>query len=204
MSIWAVVPVQHLTRAKSRLSAHLSDPERQAIMRRTIAQVISTLVGSAEIERVLVVTPDPEVVRFVEARGAEAVVQHGSGLNKAILMGRAVAIDRGATGLMIVLGDLPLLDTETISDLILASRDIDVVLAPDRHDSGTNIMLLHPPDVLEPRFGLDSFQVHRESASRAGLSIAVFRSLNSGFDIDTPADLRDLDRIGWLTGQAAD
>jgi 2-phospho-L-lactate guanylyltransferase len=48
---------------------------------------------------------------------------------------------------------------------ILAAGDAagtpSVVLAPDRHGRGTNALLLDPPDVIDPAFGVSSRSGHR-------------------------------------------
>jgi 2-phospho-L-lactate guanylyltransferase len=80
------------------------------------------------------------------------------------------------------------------------------VIVPDRHGTGTNALLLTPPDVIEPSFGPGSFARHRELAGTA--SVAELPSLL--LDVDTPDDLAtllagsaDAPRTRALLGEAA-
>ena len=42
---------------------------------------------------------------------------------------------------------------------------------PDRHGTGTNALLLTPPDVIEPSFGDDSRARHERLAQEAGATV---------------------------------
>ena len=64
-----------------------------------------------------------------------------------------------------------------------------VVIVPDRHDTGTNALLLTPPSVIEPSFGPGSCQRHEAAAQAAGVSHRVERVPSLIFDVDTSEDL---------------
>jgi 2-phospho-L-lactate guanylyltransferase len=63
-----------------------------------------------------------------------------------------------------------------------------VILVTDRHGTGTNVLLLHPPNLIDFEFGSGSRSAHRLAANAAG---AVYVEVGGPltFDIDTPADL---------------
>jgi 2-phospho-L-lactate guanylyltransferase len=63
---------------------------------------------------------------------------------------------------------------------------------PDRHGTGTNGLLLSPPDVIAPAFGPGSCERHRQLAARAGVHCRVERTRSLSLDIDTRADLDEL------------
>jgi 2-phospho-L-lactate guanylyltransferase len=63
---------------------------------------------------------------------------------------------------------------------------------PDRHGTGTNGLLLTPPDAISPSFGPGSFERHRALALAAGLPCRVERPPSLLLDIDTGADLAAL------------
>ena len=44
-----------------------------------------------------------------------------------------------------------------------------MTIVPDRHGTGTNALLLSPPDVIAPAFGPDSRARHVAIAERAGV-----------------------------------
>jgi 2-phospho-L-lactate guanylyltransferase len=65
----------------------------------------------------------------------------------------------------------------------------EVVIVPDRHGSGTNGLLLSPPDAICPSFGADSRARHERLASEAGVSWRIERPSSLLLDIDTGEDL---------------
>jgi 2-phospho-L-lactate/phosphoenolpyruvate guanylyltransferase len=67
-----------------------------------------------------------------------------------------------------------------------------VVIVPDRHGSGTNALLLAPPEVVGPSFGTGSFARHAARATAAGATVKVAELPSLGLDVDTPGDLAAL------------
>jgi 2-phospho-L-lactate/phosphoenolpyruvate guanylyltransferase len=75
---------------------------------------------------------------------------------------------------------------------------------PDRHGTGTNGLLLSPPDAIAPSFGADSCERHRALALDAGVEVRIARPASLLLDIDTGADLAELRaRLAELDGGAA-
>ena len=72
-------------------------------------------------------------------------------------------------------GDCPALSPAELQELLdgAARPGREVVIVPDRHGTGTNGLLLAPPDAIAPSFGPGSFERHRALvAGRAGPSCA--------------------------------
>lgn len=203
MSTIALVPVQRLAGAKSRLAAHLAPEERHALVLSLLDRVLDALTGATLVDEVIVVSPDNDVLRHARVAGATTVLQPDTGLNAGIRLGRDDAIQRGADTLAIFLGDLPLLSSAEVDAFLDATPEHGVVLAPDRHERGTNAMVLRPPGVIEPAFGADSLRLHQAAIRERGLDVREFRAIGTGFDLDTIADLDELGRVppasrpGW-------
>jgi 2-phospho-L-lactate guanylyltransferase len=66
------------------------------------------------------------------------------------------------------------------------------VIVPDRAGTGTNALLLRPPDAFAPSFGPGSLERHIEAVSTAGVRFRVERVRSLMHDVDTPDDLADL------------
>lgn len=197
---FAVVPVQRLDLAKSRLASRLTPDERRDLVITLLARVLDALHSASLVDALLVVTPDQEIAIRAQSSGIEALRQPMSepGLNPAVRLAQPEAIRRGAVSLLVVLGDLPLLTGEEVDALIrLASEQAGIVVAPDRHGRGTNALLLRPPDAIEPRFGVDSLRSHREAAERLGIAVREHRSPGFAFDVDTAGDLAALEMLRW-------
>lgn len=192
MSVHGIVPVQLLETAKSRLAPVLTPEQRKNLVIDLFDNVLAALRNSGEIDQIVVVSPDPDMLKRADRSGAIIVHQSGRGLNAAIRLGRDHALDRGADAILIMLADLPNVTPSEIERLLDLSADVSVTLAPDRHGHGTNAMVLRPPLALEPSFGVDSFHKHSAEIERLGLSARVFESPGTSFDIDVIDDLNDL------------
>ena len=78
-----------------------------------------------------------------------------------------------------------------------------MVIVPDRHGTGTNALLLSPPDAIAPSFGPGSRARHEEAARAAGVAVALEEPPSLVLDVDTPEDLAELSgRLGARRGQA--
>jgi 2-phospho-L-lactate guanylyltransferase len=64
-----------------------------------------------------------------------------------------------------------------------------LLIVPDRHGTGTNALLLTPPNAISPSFGPDSRARHEARALVAGLHYETVEVPSLGLDIDTPEDL---------------
>ena len=77
-----------------------------------------------------------------------------------------------------------------MAGLIAGRRGL--VIVPDRHGTGTNALVLSPPDAIEPSFGPGSFARHVAAAEAAGVPHRVEEVPGLALDVDTPDDLAEL------------
>lgn len=192
MTTVAVVPIKALEDAKSRLAERLTPPERRCLVLNLLRHVLTVLHESSVIREIIVVTPDRDVLREIELLDANGILQTGVGLNAAIRLGCEQALRRETTAMLVLLPDLPLLTVTDIDALVRASGEGTVVLAPDRHNSGTNAMVLRPSGAIDPAFGVNSLSAHRSRVHEQGLSLREHQSIGTGFDLDTGTDLDEL------------
>lgn len=192
-----VVPIRALADGKRRLSPVLDDQRREALVVGLLRRTLAVLVAWPSAAAVHVVSPDAAVRPIAAAAGARPLRQSGDGLNEGIVAARAAAMAEQATALLIVPGDLPLLEAEALEALADAadaavaagSGHAVVVVAPADARTGTNALLLSPPDAIEPGFGPGSLERHLRAAEAAGASTQLVVDPALGFDLDTPADL---------------
>ncbi len=64
-----------------------------------------------------------------------------------------------------------------------------MVIAPDRHGTGTNALLVSPVGLIEYDFGENSFQRHCQRAREAGARLEIVNLPTLGLDLDLPEDL---------------
>lgn len=198
MKTVAVVPVKRLQEAKTRLAEALTPEQRAALTLEMLHHVLGTISRSGVVDVVAVVGPTAEGLELPP--NIIHVKQTIPGLNHALGQGKEWAIARGAEAFMVVLGDLPLVTPDDITSIVqLGSVDRTVVLAPDRHNAGTNIMLVHPVSMARFAFGVESYPKHIRLHREAGARVETYVSPGTAFDIDTQEDLKFLQQGAFET-----
>ena len=192
MRIAAIIPVGTLEGAKTRLGGTLDAEERHDLVEGLLARTVATALAVDRLDDVLVISPDPEVLTRAAEIGARTVRQRTSGLNAGLAEARADVIAGGAEALLVLPIDLPFVTAEAVSallePLIEAPEGTHVVLATDRHGTGTNALGLRPPDVIDFAFGPGSRLAHRAATEAVG---ATYTEVGGPLtvDLDTPEDL---------------
>ncbi|MBA2343789.1 MAG: 2-phospho-L-lactate guanylyltransferase, partial [Rubrobacter sp.] len=159
---------------------------------RMMGRVLSAL-REAGVENVCVVSPDEAVLDLASRSGATPLMQEDSGLNPALEQGRRWAMKGGASDLLVLPADLPLLEPDDVRALLDEAEDRQPVsISPDGEGSGTNALLLRPPDALPFLFGLDSFTRHIQAAEERDLGVRIVERTGLAFDLDTAGDLARL------------
>ncbi|MFN8160993.1 MAG: 2-phospho-L-lactate guanylyltransferase [Solirubrobacterales bacterium] len=193
MRFTAVLPVKRLGAAKQRLGAGVETERRGPLVVAMLADSLEAAGGARTLERVLVVSGDPEIGRIASAAGAEVLEDPSdSGHSEAAMLGIAAAA--GAEAVVLLPGDCPLLDPRELDSLLTGIPGRFVAVVPDRHGTGTNALVLSPPDAISPAFGPGSRERHVTAARAAGIPHAVEELPSLGLDIDTPADIVALAR----------
>ncbi len=194
MTVWAIVPVKPLRRSKSRLAEVLSSEERASLSQDLLVHTLQVLASVPQVERTLVVSRDPRALAVARDHGARTVAERGTPhLNAALVRATLVARGYGVSAVLVLPADLPLLQVEDVEKLISLAHDPPVlVIAPDRHGSGTNALLCAPAGLIEYDFGVDSFTRHVARAEKANARIEVCELSGLGLDLDAPEDLEML------------
>jgi 2-phospho-L-lactate guanylyltransferase len=192
MRTLAVVPIKTLTAAKQRLAGALATGARQSLAQAMFSDVLASLRRSQRVDDVAVVTQD--VIAEALAHGDRMTVLRDElqeGQSAAALVGVRYALLSGYDRLLLVPGDTPLLDPREIDALLdrCAADQLAVAIVPDRHGTGTNALVLSPPDAMKPSFGPDSLARHVSIATDAGLVHRVEPVPSLAHDVDTPEDL---------------
>jgi 2-phospho-L-lactate guanylyltransferase len=191
MTLWAIVPVKPLRRGKSRLAGTLSEEERTVLNQELLEHTLKTLTGIKELEQVLVVSRDPHALTVARNFGARTVLEDGQPhLNTALKRATIVAQVYATAGVLILPADLPLLNQDDVLTLIEKASQLPVVvIAPDRHEKGTNALLISPANLIEYDFGEGSFSRHCERARKAGVRLEIVKLPSFELDLDLPEDL---------------
>ena len=188
---YVVIPAKDFHGAKQRLAGLLRPHERSALARATLTDTLTACVQAAGLTGVGVVTGDRAVAELAESMRAEVLWEaEARGQSTAVARGGRECLWRGIPSMLTMPGDVPLLTAADVEALAAAAQSAPpVVLVPNREDTGTNALLLTPPDCLPVAFGDDSFRRHLRLCAERGLAVDVRRMPRVALDIDTPEDL---------------
>lgn len=205
----ALVPVRGLEGAKSRLGEALDAEERRTLVEHLLVRTVAAAAATPAVVEVLAISPDPDVLALARTLGARGIIQERGGLNEALDIGRAAAVAAGADAVLVVPGDLPAVTAAELARIVDRARAhlgwpgtreagslALVALVTDRAGTGTNVLLVAPPDAIAFHFGEGSRDLHAGAAHAAGAAyLEIAGPLD--LDLDTPDDLL-VAEAAWL------
>jgi 2-phospho-L-lactate guanylyltransferase len=188
-----LVPVKNFGDAKQRLSPVLGQAEREALARAMLEDVLQAIAGVRPRQAVAIVTGDSWAEQAARSLGFEIISDPSNeSETAAIQMATAVCASRGEDSTLVIPGDIPLIQSGEIEQVLAAAPAEGMVLVPAWDGRGTNAVLRRPADLFPLRFGNDSFQPHLEAAQLTGKECVVLNLAGIALDVDTPADLVQL------------
>jgi 2-phospho-L-lactate guanylyltransferase len=208
MSLWAVVPIKTLDASKGRLAPLLGPAQRRGLAAALLADVLAALAAAPVVERLLVVSPDRAALALGASLGAvplpeTPVDEPPSGeaepsgdpfseraLNAALDQAAAVARDGGASGLLALPADLPLITPADVAALAAALPPAPSVVLAATLDGGTSALLRQPPGALPACFGPGSLRAHLRAAAEREVRARVVWRPSLALDVDAPEDLQ--------------
>jgi 2-phospho-L-lactate guanylyltransferase len=198
----AIIPVKRFGAAKRRLLDAIDPPARAAIVEAMLADVLTATTACDAVERVIVVTGEgrAEKVALATSQRVSTPIEvmrdpDDAGHPEAATLGIVRAKALGAECAILLPGDCPLLDSAELHAALDRAAPGRVTVVPDRHGTGTNALILSPPDAIAPGFGAGSRERHVERVERRGLEAAVEELDSLALDLDTPDDLRELAEV---------
>jgi 2-phospho-L-lactate guanylyltransferase len=141
-----------------------------------------------------VVTGDDKVAAIASAAGAQVIREAAeNGETSAVDFARRELQRAGHEAVLILPGDMPLARARDIEQILAqvpeAATAPFALLMPSHDRLGTNALLLAPPDVIQLRFGYDSFTFHSAQVTEQGLPLRCCENEQIALDIDEPQDL---------------
>lgn len=208
--MWALLPLKNICDAKQRLSSVLTPEERSGLFFAMVKDVLTVLQSHPEIDNTLIVSDDVAAQQLACDYGAELLTEselNVCGLNEAVQAGVGDLARRGFDDVMVIHGDLPLVSSAEISQLIdvhqqqLRHRNNTdgragglsaLTIAPDERREGTNCLLCSPASNMTYCYGVNSFSLHASQARNISMPLRVAYLPGAACDIDTPQDLMAL------------
>jgi 2-phospho-L-lactate guanylyltransferase len=198
MSVWAVVPIKPLNRAKSRLAGVLSPEQRERLALGMLLHNLHVLGQTSLIAGTLVISRDMKALAAArEVPNVQTLQETGTPeLNNALQRACRMLISWDAAATLILPADIPLVCREDVESMVELGRYANtIVIAPDRRRDGTNAIFTRPPDLIDFGFGSGSFDRHIKSAHLVGADVRTYNSTRLELDIDAPEDLALYERL---------
>ena len=194
MNIAALMPVKGFHNAKQRLSPLLGGAARELLAETMFRDILCQVKLARGLAGTFVVTGDDKVAAIAALAGAQVIRESAeNGETSAVDFARLELKQAGFEAVLILPGDMPLvraLDIERILAQVPNAASAPFALLVPSHDRlGTNALLLAPPDVIQLRFGYDSFTFHSAQVSAQGLPLYCCENEQIALDIDEPQDL---------------
>lgn len=191
-----VVPIKAFTGAKTRLSDRL-DPDQRACLAQAAADRVLRAVADCPLVELRLAVVDTDLAARMALHRNFEVLQRPDllGQSAAVSAGFSAAIKRGATNILTVSADVPLVRPKDIDEM-LRPRPPVLVMVSDREGLGTNAMRLDPAVDLRLHFGPDSLAMHKREAATLRLPVKVIDNRRVRLDIDTPDDIDALEVSG--------
>jgi 2-phospho-L-lactate/phosphoenolpyruvate guanylyltransferase len=190
MRATAILPVKRFGAAKRRLGAAITEQERGELIVAMLHDVLAAISRSRMIDRTLVVTGEPAAAAIAAEHGAATIADPpDADHSEAALLGVDAALAHGAGCAALLPGDCPLLDPRELDRLLTGIPERYATIVPDRHGTGTNGLVLAPPDAIRPAFGEGSRERHVALARDAGIPYSVEPLESLALDLDTPGDI---------------
>ncbi len=195
MTCFAVITIKRFDAAKQRLAGSIDESLRRRLAEAMFGDVLEAIAGARLLDGVVVVTGEGRAAAMAREAGADVVTDpEDGGHSAASSLGIARAVELGATRVVLLPGDCPLLDPRELDRLLTGMPSPWVAVVPDRHGAGTNAVIISPPDAISPSFGEGSCERHLGLARKAGIPSSREPLPTLGLDLDTPADIIALTR----------
>jgi 2-phospho-L-lactate guanylyltransferase len=189
-----ILPVKPFDAATERLATGLDAGQRRLIAEAMVRDVVAALGRCEKVDEVVVISAEPKIDESVGAVASAILPDERTGHSDATALGVKWAIEHGCDRVVMIPGDCPLLSSEELDDLISRCIDdkIEFAVIPDRMGTGTNALVISPPDAVSPAFGPGSRQRHLALGLAAGRRTAELEVPTLALDLDTAEDLMEL------------
>ena len=192
---FAIIPVKGLLDSKSRLSRALEPQNKKKLIIALLKDVLAAVEDSELFDRVLVVSPDPNVEKEAKLPVGTFLHQEGQGLNAGVRQSTLYAMRERASSVAILLADIPLVEKRDLKEMYSTGDTAPRVVLSPSLKGGTNVMMREPPNIITPAYGRWSFSTHLRAAQKIGLAVYSLSNPRLSFDVDTPEDLITVKRL---------
>lgn len=186
-----IVPFKNFKSAKTRMRKDLSSQETEKIVEKMLIHVLQEVSKSQMSDENFIITNDKKAIRIASSFGIK-IIEEEKQLSESVSIDFASKIlkEKGATSVLRIPGDLPLLSFKDIDYIFKKAKEYNsCIVVPSKSGSGTNAMLRTPPDIIQSFFGENSLQRHIKEFEDKKVQYKILENENIGLDIDCLNDL---------------
>jgi len=188
-----LVPVKNLSGAKQRLASVLDQASRTELAQAMLFDVLDVLAAWTDRPAVSVVSSDPYAISLAQRFCFDVIPDDANrSETDAIETATRVCGSRGIDSTLVIPGDIPLIRSEELEQILKSAPVEGSVLAPAADGRGTNAAFRRPAGLFPLRFGNDSFKPHLAAARATGKECVVLSLAGIALDVDSPSDLQQL------------
>ena len=204
---YAIIPVNKLSEAKTRLKGSLTKSQRSDLILHMLKDVLKALENTSC--KTLVISSDPLKEKLPKNIIFLDEGNRRKGLNNAVKYANQYAIEKGAKDTIFIPADMPLLKKEHIKEILKLGEKHPLIISPARY-GGTGILYRRPPDIIKEKFTKTSFKDYKKEAETKGIELTIYDSYLISLDIDKKEDIEEfmlhgdgtetynfLRKIGW-------
>lgn len=192
-----IVPFKNYKSAKSRMRKDLSDEETEKIVENMLRHVLTEVSKSQMSDASFLITKDEEAISLAKQIGVKTIEEKVQ-INESTSVDLAtkILIGRGATSILRIPGDLPLLTYNDIDNVFRESIETNsCILVPSKSGKGTNALLRKPPDIIKSCFGEDSLRKHKKEFDKKQVQYKIVKNKNIELDLDCLEDLQEFKNL---------
>ena len=191
-----VAPIKAFASAKTRLSERFDADQRACMAQASAERVLFAVASCAAVDIRIAVVETDFAAKLARHHGFDVIQRTDIyGQSAAVGAGFHAAMLRGATNILTVSADVPLVRPKDIEEM-LKPRGPVLVMVSDREGRGTNALRLDPAIDMRLSFGPGSLALHRCEAEALKLKVKVIDNPRVRIDIDTPEDVEALEISG--------
>ncbi len=200
--VWALLPLKDFVNAKQRLSGVLAAHERRHLFHTMVEDVLDVLAAHPLIENTVIVSDDPSAELLADryqlsywSETSLSLAPAAQGLSAVVDAAAEKLAQQGVASMLVVHGDLPLLNAGDIQLLIERHQQQTspaLTIAPDAVNDGSNCVLVTPPNSIQFQYGSGSFEKHMSTAAEKQVAATMMPLASAALDIDNPSDLQTL------------
>jgi 2-phospho-L-lactate guanylyltransferase len=191
LKVHVIIPFKGLAESKSRLAKEISDDLRKHLVTAMLSDVVSAVSSSKRVNHLIIITSDKEIESIIPKKATLLLEDKPRGINQAINEATEYSTTKmHAEAALVIPADLPLIKPQDIDTVILRGKQKPAVILSPSLNGGTNILYRNPPQIIEPKFGKNSFQAHLEESRKRNIEPKIYNSPRVSLDLDEIEDIK--------------